>query len=221
MVIQVYTPTTNAEEADVVWLYEDLQDVLEIIPKKDVVFITGDWNAKIGSQEIPGVTGKFGLGVQNEAGQRITVFPRERNGHSKQPLPTTQEVTLYVDITRWSIPKSYWLCFLQPKMEKLYTVSKNKTWSWLGSDQQLHIAKFRLKLKKVGKPTRSFRYDLNQTPYDYTVEVTNRFKGLDLIECLKNYGQRFRTLYRRQWPKPSPRKRNPKRQNGYLRRPYK
>ena len=77
MVIQVYTPTTNAEEADVVWLYEDLQDVLEIIPKKDVVFITGDWNAKIGSQEIPGVTGKFGLGVQNEAGQRLTEFYQE------------------------------------------------------------------------------------------------------------------------------------------------
>ena len=131
MVVQVYTPITNAEEADVVRLYEDLKDLLEITPKKDVVFIIGDWNAKIGSQEIPGVTGKFGLGVQNEAGQRITVFPREHNGHSKQPLPTTQEVTLDVDITRLSIPKSYWLYFLQPKMEKLYTVSKNKTKSWL------------------------------------------------------------------------------------------
>ena len=67
-----------------------------------------------------------------------------------------------------------------------------------GSDHELLIAKFRLKLKKVGKNTRPFRYDLNQIPYDYTVEVTNRFKGLDLIECLKNYGQRFVTLYRGQ-----------------------
>ena len=67
-----------------------------------------------------------------------------------------------------------------------------------GSDYELLIAKFRLKLKKVGKATRPFRYDLNQIPYDYIVEVTNRFKGLDLIECLKNYGQRFVTLYRRQ-----------------------
>ena len=67
-----------------------------------------------------------------------------------------------------------------------------------GSDPELHIAKFRLKLKKVGKTTRQFKYDLNQIPYDYTVEVTNRFKGLELIECLKNYGQRFITLYRRQ-----------------------
>ena len=67
-----------------------------------------------------------------------------------------------------------------------------------GSDHELLIAKCRLKLKKVGKTTRPLRYDLNQIPYDYTVEVTNRFKGLDLIECLKNYGQRFVTLYRRQ-----------------------
>ena len=78
------------------------------------------------------------------------------------------------------------------------------------SDHELLIAKFRLKLKKVGKTTRPFRYDLNQIPYDYTVEVTNRFKGSDLIECLKNYGQRFMTLYRRQGSRLSPRKRNAK-----------
>ena len=68
-VIQDYAPTTNAKEAEVEWFYEDLQDLLELTPKKDVLFIIGDWNAKVGSQEIPGVTGKFGLGVQNEAGQ--------------------------------------------------------------------------------------------------------------------------------------------------------
>ena len=71
-VIQVYTPTSNAEEAE--RFYEDLQDLIELTPKKDVLFIRGDWNAKIGSQEIPGVTGKFGLGVQNEAGQRLIEF---------------------------------------------------------------------------------------------------------------------------------------------------
>ena len=69
-VIQVYAPTTHAEEAEVKWFYEDRQDLLERTPKKDVLFIIGDWNAKVGSQETPGVTGKFGLGVQNEAGQR-------------------------------------------------------------------------------------------------------------------------------------------------------
>ena len=72
-VIQVYAPTSNAEEAEVEWFYEDLQD-LELTPKKDVLFIIQDWNAKVGSQETPGVTGKFGLGVQNEAGQRLTEF---------------------------------------------------------------------------------------------------------------------------------------------------
>ena len=89
-----------------------------------------------------------------------------------------------------------------------------------GSDLELLIAKFRLKLKKVGRTTRPFRYDLNQIPYDYTVELRNRFKGLDLIECLMNYGWRFVTLYRRQGSRPSPWKRNAKKQNGCLRRPY-
>ena len=83
-------------------------------------------------------------------------------------------------------------------MEKLYTVSKNKTGADCGSDHKLLIAKFRLKLKKVGKTTRPLRYDLNQIPYDYTVEVRNRFKRVDIIECLKNYGHRFVTLYRKQ-----------------------
>ena len=86
-------------------------------------------------------------------------------------------------------------------MEKLYIVSKNKTGS---SDYELFIAKFRRKLKKVGKTTRPFRYALNQIPYDYIVEVRNRFNGLDLIECLINYGWRFVTLYRSQGSRPSP-----------------
>ena len=84
-------------------------------------------------------------------------------------------------------------------MEKHYTVGEKKTRpgdDW-GSEHELLIVKFRLKLKKVGNTTGPFRYDLNKSPYDYTVEVTNRVKGLDLIECLKNYGQRFLTLYRR------------------------
>ena len=76
-VIQVYAPTSDAEEAEVEWYYEDLQDLLELTPKKDVLFIIGDWNAKVGSQEIPGATGKFGLGVQNEAGKSLTEFCQE------------------------------------------------------------------------------------------------------------------------------------------------
>ena len=76
-VIQVYVPTSNAEEAEVEWFYEDPQDLLELTPKKDVLFIIGDWNAKVGSQEIPGVMGKFGLGVQKEVGQRLREFCQE------------------------------------------------------------------------------------------------------------------------------------------------
>ena len=97
---------------------------------------------------------------------------------------------------------------MQPKIEKLYTVSKTRPRAGCDSDHELLTAKFRLKLKKVGKSTRPFRYDLNQIPYDYTVEVRNRFKGLDLIECLMNYGMRFVTLYSRQGSRPSPWKRN-------------
>ena len=98
-VIQVYASTSNDEEAEVEWCYEDPQDLLELTPKKDILFLTGDWNSRVGSQETPEVTGKFGLGMRNEAGQRLT-------GHSKHPLPTTQEKTLHMDITRWSTLKS-------------------------------------------------------------------------------------------------------------------
>ena len=105
-VIQVYAPTSNAEETEVEWFYEDLQELVELTPKKDVLFIIGDWNAKVGSQETPGVTGKFGLGMQNEAGQRLIVFARKCTGHSKHPLPKIQEKTLHMDIIRWSTPKS-------------------------------------------------------------------------------------------------------------------
>ena len=105
-VIQVYAPTSNDKEAEVEWFYEDLHDFLELTPKIDVLFITEDWNAKVGSQETPGVTGKFGLGIRNESGQRLIILPRKCTGHSKHPLPTTQEKTLHMDITRWSTLKS-------------------------------------------------------------------------------------------------------------------
>ena len=114
----------SGEELD-----DDLQDLPILTPKKHVPFMIGDWDAQVGSQEIPGITGKFGLRVQNEAVQRLTVLPRECTGHNKHTLPTTQEMTLHMDITRWSIPKSKRLHSLQPKIEKLYTVSKNKTGS--------------------------------------------------------------------------------------------
>ena len=93
MVIQVYVLTSKDEEAQVEWFYEDLQDLLKLTSKKLILFIIGEWNAKVGSQVIPGVTGKFGLGVQNEAGQKLMVLPRERAGHSEHLLPTREEST--------------------------------------------------------------------------------------------------------------------------------
>ena len=108
IVIQVYALTSNAEEAEIEQFYKDLQGLLELTPEKHVLFITGNWNAKVGSQEIPGIMGKFGLGVQNEAGQKLIEFCQENEctGHSKHPLPTTQEKTLLMDVTRWPTLKS-------------------------------------------------------------------------------------------------------------------
>ena len=109
------------------------------------------------------------------------LLPREHIGHSKHPLSTTREDSTkgHHQIINTEIKS---IIFLQPKMEKLYTVSKTRPGADCGSDHELVIAKFRLQLKKVGKTTRSFRYDLNQMPYDYTVEVRNRFHGLNLTD---------------------------------------
>ena len=105
--------------------------------------------------------------------------------------------------------------------EAQYSQQKQDQELTVAQIMNLLIAKLRLKLKKVGKTTRPFRYDLNEIPNNYTVEVRNRFKEFDLIECLKNYGQRFMTLYRRWGSRQSPWKRNAKRQNGCLNKSYK
>ena len=126
------------------------------------------------------------------------VLPKECTGHSKHPFSTTQEKTLHMYITRWSILKSNWLYILcSQRWRRSIQSAKTRPGADCGSDHEHLIAKFRFILKKVGKTTRPFRYDLNQISYDYTVEVKNRFKGLDLTECLMNYGWRFMTLYRR------------------------
>ena len=105
-VIKVYAQTSNAEEAEVVRFYEDLQDLLELTPKRDVLFIIGDWNEKIGSQETLGATGKFGLGIQNEAGQRLIEFCQENALVIANTLFPQHKRRLHMDITRWSTPKS-------------------------------------------------------------------------------------------------------------------
>ena len=171
---------------------------------------------------MPEGTGKFSLGVQNEVGQRLIEFWQENALVIANTLFQQHKRRLYT----WTSPDGqhrnqidYILCSQQWRSSIQST--KTSLEADCGSDHELLIAKFRLKLKKVEKTTRPFRYDLNQIPYDYTVKVRNKFKGLDLIECLMNYGWRFMILYKRQESRPSPRKINTIKQNGCLRRPYK
>ena len=150
------------------------------------------------------------------------VLPRECTGLSKHPFPTTQETALHMDITSWSILKSDWLYSLQPKMEKHYIVRKTRPGNNCGSDHEPRTAKFTLKLKKVGKTTWSFRYDPNQTTYDYTVEVKNRFKGLDLIDRVpEELWMEIHNTVQETAIKTISKKKKCKNQNGCLRRPYK
>ena len=121
MLIQAYAPTSNAEEAEVEWLYEDLQDLSELTLKKDVLFIIGDWNAKVGSQETPGVTGKFGLGVENEAGQRLIEFCQENALVIANTLFQQHKRRLHMDITKWSIQIRLIIFFAAKDGEALYS----------------------------------------------------------------------------------------------------
>ena len=165
------------EEAKVERFYEDLQDLLKLTPQKDVIFIIGDWNAKVGSQETPGVMGKFGLGLQNEAGQRLIKFCQENALVIANILFQQHKRRLYT----WTSPDGqhqnqidYILC--SQRWRGSTQSAKTRQEAACGSDHELLIVKFRLELKKEGKSTKPFRYDLNQIPYDYTVEVRNRFK---------------------------------------------
>ena len=162
MVIQAYAPTSKAEEAEVEHFNEDLQDLLELTSKKDALFIIRDWNAKVGSQETQGVTGKFGLGVQNEAGQRLIEFCQEKVLVIANSLFQQHKRRLYT----WTSPDGqhqnqtdYILC--SQRWKSSIQSAKTRLGADYGSDRELLIAKFRLKLKKVGKNTRPFRYDLN------------------------------------------------------------
>ena len=152
-VIQVYAPTRNAEEAEVEPFYEDLQDLLELTPKKDVLFIRGDWNAEVGSQETPGVTGKFGLGIRNEAGQRLIDFCQENalviantlfQKHKRRLYTRTSPDGQHRNQTDYILCSQRWRSSIQS--------TKTRLGADCGSDHELLIAEFRLKLNKIGKP---------------------------------------------------------------------
>ena len=154
-VIQVYAPTSNAEEAEVERYHEDLQDLLELMPPKDVLFIIGDWNAKGGSQETSGVTGRFVLGVQNETGQRLIQFCQENalviantlfQQHKRRFYTWTSPDGQYQNQIDYILCSQRWRSSIQP--------AKIRLGADCGSDHELLIDKFRLILKKVGKTTR-------------------------------------------------------------------
>ena len=155
-IIQVYALTSNAEEVG--WFYEDLQDLLDLTPKKDVVPIIGDWNAKVENQEIPGVTGKFGLGLQNEAEERLIEFCQENalliantvfQKHQRRLCTWTSPDGQYRNQIDYILCSQRWKSFIQS--------AKTRPGADCGSDHKLLIAKFRLKLTKAGKTTRPFR----------------------------------------------------------------
>ena len=214
MVIQVYALTNNAEEAEVERFYEDLQDLLEPTPKKDVIFIIGDWNAKVESQETARIMEKSDLGMQNEAGKRLVEFFQENTlviantlfqQHKRRLYTWTSVDGQHRNQTDYILCSQRWRSSIQS--------AKTRLGADCGSDHELLIAKFRLKFKKVGETTKPFRHDLNQIPYDYTVEVRNRFKGLDLIECLTNLWKEVRDIAQEAGIKTIPKKKkckNPK-----------
>ena len=150
-VIQVYAPTSNVEDGEVERFYEDLRDLLELTPKKDVLFIIGDWNTKVGSQETPRVSGKFGLGMWNEAGQRLTEFCQENALVIANTLFQKYKRRLY----KWTSPDGqyqnhidYILC--SQRWGSSIQLAKRRLGAECGSDHEHFIAKFRLKLKCRG-----------------------------------------------------------------------
>ena len=220
-VIQVYAPTSNTEEVDIEPFYEDLLDLLELTPQKHVLFIIEDWNAKVGSQETPGVMGKFAPGIHNEARQRLIECCQENALVIANTLFQQHKRRLYT----WTSPDGqhrnqidYILC--SQRWRSSIQSAKTRQGADCGSDYELLIVKFRIKMKKVWKTTRPFRYGLNQIPYNYTGEVTNRFKGLDLIDRVPDGGSWHCTGDRDQGH-PQEKEIQYKRQNGCLRRPYK
>ncbi|XP_049766252.1 craniofacial development protein 2-like [Schistocerca cancellata] len=180
-VIQVYAPTTDAEKEIIDQFYGDLQELLLSTPKKDIVFIVGDWNAKVENQAVEGITGKYCLGTTDEAGQRLLEFCQEKSLIITNTLFQLPKRRLYA----WTSPDGrhrnqidYILC--NQRWKSAVQSATTRPGADCGSYHKLLIAKFRLKLQNVAKSIPTCRYDLNSIPYDYTVEVQNRFNVLEL-----------------------------------------
>ena len=183
---------------------------------KDVLFIIGDWNAKVESQEISWVRQVWSLSTKWNSAKSNRALPREYTGHRIIVFQQhKRQFYIWMSLDgQYRNQIDYILC--SQRWRSSIQWAKTRPGADCGSDHEHLIAIFRLKLRIVGKTTKPFRCNLNQIPYDYTVKVMNRLKGLDMTQCLKNYGCRFVILYKGWWPKPYPRKRNARRQNGCL-----
>ena len=182
-IIQVYAPTTNAKENEIEQFYADLQQLLDTAPRKDTIVIMGDWNAKVGSTTTSGITGKFGLGVRNEAGDRLVEFCQNNSMFVANTFFQQPKRRLYT----WTSPGGqyrnqidYVLC--NQRWRSSIQISKTRPGADCGSDHELLLAKIRIKLKKTGKIIGPSRYDLSNISHEYTMKVKNRFEGLDLVD---------------------------------------
>ena len=220
-VIQVNAPSTQCQISWIWMVLWRLTRLSRTNTKKNFLFIIGDWNAKAENWEIPRITGKFGLRVQNEVGQRLTEFCQENILVIANVLFQQHKRWLYKGISadgQYRDQIDYILCSW--RWNSSIQSAKTRLGTDCGLDHEFLIAKFSLKLKKVGKITRPFRYDLNQILYDYTVAVTNRFKGLDLVDRVpEDLWTEAHNTVREVVTKTIPKKRNARRQIGCLMRP--
>ena len=221
-VIQDYALTSNAEEAEFERFYEDLQDLLELTPR----YLTNTKKRCLFHYRGRECRNRKSRDTWNNR----QIWPWRTKWSRARLIEFCQEKALVIANTHfqqhkrrrytWRSPNGYILC--SQRWRSSIQLVKTRPGADCGSDHELLIAKFRLKLKKAGKTTRPCRYDLNQIPYDYTVEVRNRRKGLDLIDRVPDeLWNEVRDIDRRQGSRPSPWKRNAKKQNGCLGRPYK
>ncbi|CAF1389444.1 unnamed protein product, partial [Didymodactylos carnosus] len=182
-IIQIYAPTTEAEESIIEDFYMELQQLLDDVPKKDTILIIGDWNAKVGEIEVPGIAGKFGLGKRNEAGDRLIEFCQDNHMVITNTCFQQPKRRLYT----WTTPNGqhrnqidYILC--NRRWKSSITSIKTRPGADCGTDHELLLASFRIKLKHHHKSTQTTKPDLQNIPYKYKVAVKNRFNALNLID---------------------------------------
>ena len=182
-IIQIYAPTTDAEETAIEKFYAELQQMLDDVPKKDAILIIGDWNAKVGDREVPGIAGKFGLGKRNDAGERLIDFCQENTMVISNTCFRQPKRRLYT----WTSPNGqyrnqidYILC--NRRWKSSITSVKTRPGSDCGTDHELLLATFRIKLKNHLQSTQPMKFNLQNIPTTYTVEVKNRFNELDLSD---------------------------------------